>query len=185
MFIPESRILIFTHPGSQISDPGSKNSYKREGWKKLVVTLFFVATNFTKYKIILFLNCWRKNFWAKFKRIIELFTQKAVTKLSKIWVWDSRSGIRDPEKTYSRSRIQRSKRHQFPDPDPQHWTIGTYSTAVDSRWRQIAQQLQLQPRRGHFTIGRMHGTQHNQWRGIRGFWGKYTRQLCTCTNTST
>jgi hypothetical protein len=27
---PGSRILIFT-------DPGSKNSYKREGWKKLVV----------------------------------------------------------------------------------------------------------------------------------------------------
>jgi hypothetical protein len=26
-----SRILIFVHPGSQISDPGSKNSNKREG----------------------------------------------------------------------------------------------------------------------------------------------------------
>jgi hypothetical protein len=26
-----SRIMIFTHPGSQISDPGSKNSSKREG----------------------------------------------------------------------------------------------------------------------------------------------------------
>ncbi len=26
-----SRILIFTHSGSQISDPGSKNSNKREG----------------------------------------------------------------------------------------------------------------------------------------------------------
>jgi hypothetical protein len=26
-----SRILIFTHPGSRISDPGSKNSNKREG----------------------------------------------------------------------------------------------------------------------------------------------------------
>jgi len=28
---PRSRILIFTHPGSRISDPGSKNSSKREG----------------------------------------------------------------------------------------------------------------------------------------------------------
>jgi hypothetical protein len=28
---PGSRILIFTHPGSRISDPGSKNSKKREG----------------------------------------------------------------------------------------------------------------------------------------------------------
>jgi hypothetical protein len=27
---PGSRILIFTHPGSRISDPGSKNSNKRE-----------------------------------------------------------------------------------------------------------------------------------------------------------
>ncbi len=29
-----SRILIFTHPGSRISDPGSNNSNKRERWKK-------------------------------------------------------------------------------------------------------------------------------------------------------
>jgi hypothetical protein len=28
---PGIRILIFVHPGSQISDPGSKNSNKREG----------------------------------------------------------------------------------------------------------------------------------------------------------
>ncbi len=32
-------------------------------------------------------------------------------------------GIRDPEKTYSGSRIQGSKRHRIPDPDPQHWLI--------------------------------------------------------------
>jgi hypothetical protein len=31
---------------------------------------------------------------AKFQRIIERFTQKIVTKLSKIWVRDLRSGIR-------------------------------------------------------------------------------------------
>ena len=32
-------------------------------------------------------------------------------------------GIRDPDKTYSESRIrvQGSKRHRIPDPDPQHW----------------------------------------------------------------
>jgi hypothetical protein len=30
------------------------------------------------------------------------------------------SGIRDPEKTYSGSRIQWSNRHRIPDPDPQH-----------------------------------------------------------------
>ena len=31
------------------------------------------------------------------------------------------SEIRDPEKTYTGSRIQGSKRHRIPDPDPQHW----------------------------------------------------------------
>ncbi len=39
-----------------------------------------------------------------FQRIIEFFTQKIVTMLSKIWVWDPGSEIRDPEKTYSRSK---------------------------------------------------------------------------------
>jgi hypothetical protein len=46
----------------------------------------------------------KKKIWANFQRIIELFTQKIVTKL------------RDPEKTYSGSRIQRSKKHRIPDP---------------------------------------------------------------------
>ncbi len=31
------------------------------------------------------------------------------------------SGIQDAEKIYSGSRIQGSKRHRIPDPDPQHW----------------------------------------------------------------
>jgi len=35
---------------------------------------------------------------------------------SNIWVWDPGSEIRDPEKTYSGSRIQGSKRHRIPDP---------------------------------------------------------------------
>jgi hypothetical protein len=60
-------------------------------------------------KIILFLKCWRK----KFGPIIELFTQKIVTKLSK-----NGFGIRDLEKTYSGSRIlgPGSKRHRILDP---------------------------------------------------------------------
>jgi hypothetical protein len=32
--------------------------------------------------------------WANFQRIIELFAQKIVTKLSKIWVWNRGSEIR-------------------------------------------------------------------------------------------
>jgi hypothetical protein len=38
----------------------------------------------------------KKKICANFQRIIELFTQKIVTKLSKIWAWDPGSGIRDP-----------------------------------------------------------------------------------------
>ena len=38
----------------------------------------------------------KKKIWANFQRIIELFTQKIVHKLSKIWVWDPGSGIQDP-----------------------------------------------------------------------------------------
>jgi hypothetical protein len=34
----------------------------------------------------------KKKIWANFQRIIELFTPKIVTKLSKIWIWDFGSG---------------------------------------------------------------------------------------------
>ncbi len=57
----------------------------------------------------------KKKIWANFSRITELFTQKSVTKPPKIWVWDPGSEFRDPEKTYSGSQIQGSKRHRIPD----------------------------------------------------------------------
>ena len=83
---PGSRILIFTHPGSRIPDLGSripdpKPATKERGEKKVFVKHFFVATNFKKCKSILFY--FKKKIWAKFQRIMELFTQKVVTKLSK------------------------------------------------------------------------------------------------------
>jgi hypothetical protein len=49
---PRSRILIFTHSGSRIPDP--KTATKERGEKKFVVKPFFVSTNFTKLKIVLF-----------------------------------------------------------------------------------------------------------------------------------
>jgi hypothetical protein len=80
----------------------------------------------------------KKKIWENFQRIIELFTQKIVNKLSKIWVWDPGSEIRDPEKTYSGSRIQGPKRHQIPDPDPQHCGSPSEKThrisLVDTAW---------------------------------------------------
>jgi hypothetical protein len=44
------RILIFTDPGSRIPDP--KTATKERGEKKFLSYLFYVATNFTKLKII-------------------------------------------------------------------------------------------------------------------------------------
>jgi hypothetical protein len=58
----------------------------------------------------------KKKILANFPRIIEVFTQKFVTKPSKIWVWDPGSEIRDPEKTYSESRIPDPGVKKAPDP---------------------------------------------------------------------
>ncbi len=45
---PGSRILVFNQPGSRISDPGSKNRNKREGWKKIRCHTFFCSHTFHK-----------------------------------------------------------------------------------------------------------------------------------------
>jgi hypothetical protein len=71
---PGSRILIFTHPGSRIQ----KQQQKRHKFHKIA--------NYFSFEVL------KKKIWANFLRIIELFTQKIVTKLSKIWIWDPGSG---------------------------------------------------------------------------------------------
>ncbi len=68
-FIPDPRswFLPIRDPQnlrSRIPDP--KTATKERVLKKFVVISFFVATNFTKLKNILFLKCWRKNFGAIF-----------------------------------------------------------------------------------------------------------------------
>ncbi len=91
---------------SRIPDP--KTATIERGEKKIFVITFYVATNFS------FSFEWpKKKNWANFQRIIELFTQKIVTKLSKIWIWDPGSGknlfwIPDPG-------VKKA-----PDPDPRH-----------------------------------------------------------------
>ncbi len=82
---PGSRILIFTHPGS-------KNRNKREGWKKNFCHTFLWSHKFHKIEHYFSFKVLKKKIWANFQRIIELFTQKIVTKLSKILVWDPGSG---------------------------------------------------------------------------------------------
>jgi hypothetical protein len=89
---PGSCFLPIPDPGSRIPDPKTAKNY-------------FI---FEKLK---------KKIWANFQRIIELFTQKIVTKLSKILVWDRRSGIRKKPIPDPGSRGQKSP---DPDPDPPH-----------------------------------------------------------------
>ncbi len=99
------------HP-SRIPDLGSriqKQQWKTLVKKKIVVILFFLSHKFHKIKLFYFWNVEEKNL-GKFSKnySIELFTQKIVSKLSKIWVWDPGSEIRD-------SRVGIRKK---PIPDP-------------------------------------------------------------------
>jgi hypothetical protein len=87
---PGSRILIFTHPGSRIPDP--KTGTKERGEKKICCHTFFCSHKFHKIVNYLIIEMLKKKIWANFQRIKEPFTQKIVTKLSKIWVWDPGSG---------------------------------------------------------------------------------------------
>ena len=105
MFIPDpdfypSRI---PDPGSRI--PGPKTATKDRGEKNFVVKPIFCSYKFHKTEYYFIFDMLKKKIWPKFP--IEVFTQKIVTKPSKIWVWDPGSG-----KTYSGARI--------PDSDPKH-----------------------------------------------------------------
>ncbi len=98
-----SRILIFVHSGSRISDPGSRNSNKREGKKNFCCPTFFVATKITKSEIILILNWWRKKIGPFYKEL-QNFLPKKLSLSSQKYGFE----IRDPGsgKTYSGSRIR-------------------------------------------------------------------------------
>ncbi len=101
MFIPDP-----DYYPSRISDPGyqiQKQEQKRKGVKKnLLLYLFFCSHKCHKIVNYFIFEMQKKKIWVNFQRIIEPFTQKTVTKLSKIWVWDPGSEIRDPEKNLFR-----------------------------------------------------------------------------------
>ncbi len=116
-------------PGSRIPDPRSKNSNKRERWKKISCHTFLCSHKFHKIVNYLSFEVVKKKIWANFQRIIELFTKKIVKKLLKIWSWDPGSEIRDPESGKNLFRIpdpgSRGQKAPNPgsrirDPDPQH-----------------------------------------------------------------
>ncbi len=88
-----------------------QNGNKKEGWKTICCHHTFLCSHkfHTKLKIILFLKCRRKNL-GQFQRIINFLSKKITLSSQKygLGIGDLRSGIRT--KTYSGSRIQRSKR---------------------------------------------------------------------------
>ncbi len=118
-FIPDPKyasknLSILTSVGdpgclSRIPDPyfypsRIQKQQQKRGVKKMLCHMVPFCVNFTKLKIILCLRV-KKKIWSNFQRIIELFMQKVVTKLSKIWFWDPGSGknlfrIPDPQHCY-------------------------------------------------------------------------------------
>jgi hypothetical protein len=115
-----SRILNFTHPGSRISDP-------KTATKDNFLPYLFCSHKF--HKIANFLIFYAEGkILVQCKKIIELFTQKIVTKLSKIWVWDPGSEIRKKPIPDQGSRGQNGNRI----PDPQH-CMRSKRTAIESK----------------------------------------------------
>ncbi len=76
----------------------------------------------------------KKKIWANFLRIIELFTQKIVTMLSKICVWDPRSGIQKKPIPDPGSRGQKGTGSWIPDPEPQHWIAEKNTSIMQTNW---------------------------------------------------
>ena len=71
--------------------PDQKTAIKDIDGKTCVVIHFFRGIKFTKLNYFIF----EKKICANFQIIIEIFTPKIISMLSKIWVWDPGSEIRD------------------------------------------------------------------------------------------
>jgi hypothetical protein len=102
----------FTHPGSRIQKQQQKNGVK----KIFCCHNFLYSYRFHKIANYFSFEVLKKKIWANFERIIELFTQKIVIKLSKIWVWDPGSGIRDPGTGIRKKPIPDLGVKKAPDP---------------------------------------------------------------------
>jgi hypothetical protein len=101
------RILIFIHPGFRIQQQHRESRGK-----------FFCPTIFCCHKYHKIVNNFifeqvKIIFLAQILRIIVLLTQQFVIKLSKIWVWDLRSGIRKKSIPGTGSWIQGQKDSGF------------------------------------------------------------------------
>jgi hypothetical protein len=84
---PGSRILIFVHSASRMSDPGSRiQKQKQKRWvKKICCSTFLCSHKYHKIVNYFIFELVKKKIWANLQRIIELFyTQKIVINLPKI-----------------------------------------------------------------------------------------------------
>ncbi len=109
------------YPGSRILIFYQKQQQKR-GVKKICYRTFYCSNKFHKIENYFSFEVLKKKIWPNFQRVIELFTQKIVTKLSK-----NGFGIRDPRTGKNlfrildpRSRGQKGTGSRILDPDPQH-----------------------------------------------------------------
>jgi hypothetical protein len=117
MFIPDPGSWFLPIP--DLGSPIQKQQQKR-GVKKKIFYTFLCSHKFHKIENYISFEVLKKKIWDSFQRIIKLFAQKIVTKLSKIWVWDPGSAIRkkpipDPgsrgqKGTGSRIRIRNTDR---------------------------------------------------------------------------
>ncbi len=75
---------------SRIPDLGSRiqKQQQKRGVKKNLLSYLILLPQFSQNWILFYFWNAEGKIWAAFQRIIELFTQKFVTKLLKIWVWD-------------------------------------------------------------------------------------------------
>jgi hypothetical protein len=73
----------------------------------------------------------KKKIWANLQRGIELFTQKIILRLSKIWTWDLRSRIRK-----NLSRIPDPGVKKAPDPGSAPTDSSTYSLLFRAHFKQ-------------------------------------------------
>jgi hypothetical protein len=108
MFIPDPDLCL-----SRISD--TKTATKEKG-KKCVVLPFFIPTNIPKIINYFSFEQVTKKIWGKFTKN-DVQNSLPITLSLNSQKYGLRT--RDPEKTYSGTRIQGPKRHRIPD--PQHW----------------------------------------------------------------
>ncbi len=126
-------------PGSRIPYPGSKNSNKREGWKKFDIILF-CSHKFRKIEYYFIFEMVKKKFFGPIFKELFKFLPKKFSLSSQKYLF----GIRDRG-----SPIQGSERHRIPDPRSRIRIRNTGWQCVTERGGCAAQRSEICPWPGH------------------------------------